>query len=208
MLPSQLVQRRQVADGYGNVAASKGFFFFFAADMRRCAVVSCLPRGRSALPQRRSFATDKPADKAAFDAKRVSKSKAKTDAVGISEYQRVAKLVKPEQFKVQRSPDEVAYATALGHIFNRNHQAEVWRLQRALQRAIRCRQAAIAALPTEALRAAAKVVDDEWYADQLAGPNRLLTDTPPLPGYAALIPDEEEVIKESAENSEENEQQQ
>lgn len=174
--------------------------------MRRCAV-SCLPRGRSAVPQRRSFATEKGGDKAAFDAKRVSKSKAKTDAVGIAEYQRIAKLVKPEQFKVQRSPEEVAYTTALGRIFNRNHQAEAFRLQRALQRAIRCRQAAIAALPTEALRAAAKVIDDEWYPDQLAGPNRLMTDTPPLPGYAALIPDEEDIIKES-ENTEENEQQQ
>lgn len=144
---------------------------------------------------RRNFAkeAEKGGDKSAFDAKRVSKSKSKADAAGIAEYQRLAKLINPTPFKPQRSPEEIAYATALGKIYNRNTQADAWRLQRALQRTIRCKQAAIAALPTEALRAQAKVVDDEWIPEKLAGPNRLLTSTPPLPGYASLIPDEEEL---------------
>jgi hypothetical protein len=159
----------------------------------------------SSLPARRAFA--KESDKAAFDAKRTSKSSSKADAAGVAEYQRLAKLLKPEQFKVQRSPEEVAYATALAKVYNRNHQAEVWRLQRALQRTIRCKQAAIAALPTEALRAQAAVLDDEWIPEQLGGPNRLLTMTPPLAGYASLIPDEEELLNTKETDSTEEQQQ-
>lgn len=184
-----------------------------AQALRPAGVAAQGQRGRGAAQgvcvsrARRAYATEKAGDKAAFDAKRQQKSRSKTDAAGVAEYQRLAKLVKPEQFKVPRSAEEVAYATQLARIFNRNHQAEAWRLNRALHRAVRCRQAAIAALPTEQLRAAAAVLDDEWYAEQLAGPNRFLTATPPLPGYAALMPDEEELIKESEANAEENEQQ-
>lgn len=177
-------------------ARSLGFFFFFLLrSMRRCTVRPP-PAARATLERvaaRRGYAEKGGAG--AFEAKKNLKGKAKVDAAGIAEYQRLAKLIKPEPFKVNRTPEEVAYATQLARIYNRNHQAEAFRLNRALHRMVRCRQAAIAALPTEAHRAVASTIDDEWYAERMAGVNRLLTITPPLPGYAGIYPEEGEELE-------------
>lgn len=104
---------------------------------------------------------------------------------------KIAKTMKPAPFKVQRSPEEQEYAFKVGALFNKLMQRENNKLQGCLQRAIRCKQAAVAALPLEELIKEASIIEHLPIPPRYGGAKRLLTETPPIPGFADLYEEED-----------------
>lgn len=124
------------------------------------------------------------AEQAASSSGKSKKQRKKEEEQSAQEFVKLAKALQPTPVEVKKSPEQIRYERALWAIYNKNEKREHNKYKKIEQRMIDCRRAAIAALPTEALRLEALDVkgDPCPFPEEYMSAYRLLTWTPPIPG--------------------------